>query len=434
MTAGAAGAGDAPPDKYHVPQWLGDRAVRRFHAMAKPAGATCNLDCTYCFYLSKHDLPGGPGRGAMSDEVLERFVRDYIASVTADEVVFTWQGGEPTLRGLAFFERVVALQRRHAKPGQRIENDLQTNGVLLDDAWARFLKAHHFLVGLSIDGPQDVHDAMRIARGGKPTFDAVMAAAQLLKRHGVPFNTLTCVHRANATRPLDVYRFLRRELGSTRLQFIPIVEPKDFRVTSPQARDASRLPFAGSPQARPGDPASIVTDWSVDPDEYGYFLCKVWDEWLRRDVGKALVNFCETLVVQHMGEPAQVCVYAETCGKGVVVEHDGGVYSCDHYVYPEHLLGNVRTQSLADMVFSPRQVKFGYDKSDALPAYCRTCAFLPDCWGECPKNRFVRAPDGEPGLNYLCPGLRRFFAHASPQAERMAAASRAARFRGAGGR
>ncbi len=393
--------------------------------MAKPAGAACNLDCTYCFYLSKHDLRGGPGQGHMADEVLERFVRDYIASVTADEVVFTWQGGEPTLRGLPFFEKVVALQQKYRKPGQRIENDLQTNGVLLDDDWAKFLKANRFLVGLSIDGPEDVHDALRVTKRGKPTFNDVMAAAQLLKRHGIAFNTLTCVHRYNAKRPLDVYRFLRRELGSTHLQFIPIVEFQDFKSTAPQHWDPARLPVVGTPQARPGHPESVVTEWSVDPEEYGYFLCKVWDEWYRRDVGKALVNFCETLVVQHLGEPSQICVFSETCGKGVVVEHDGSVYSCDHYVYPEYRIGNVRSQSLGDMVFSPGQVKFGYDKSDTLPKYCRDCAYLSDCWGECPKNRFVRAPDGEPGLNYLCPAFKRFFAHAAPQAETMAIELRA---------
>lgn len=411
---------DAPLDKYHVPQWLGDKAARRFHAMAKPAGAACNLDCTYCFYLSKHDLRDGPGQGHMGDEVLERFVRDYIQSVTADEVVFTWQGGEPTLRGLPFFEKVVALQQKYRKPGQRIENDLQTNGVLLDDDWAKFLKANRFLVGLSIDGPEDVHDALRITKRGKPTFNDVMAAAQLLKRHGIAFNTLTCVHRYNAKRPLDVYRFLRRELGSTHLQFIPIVECQDFKSTAPQHWDPARLPVVGTPQARPGHPESVVTEWSVDPEEYGYFLCKVWDEWCRRDVGKALVNFCETLVVQHLGEPSQICVFSETCGKGVVVEHDGSVYACDHYVYPEYRIGNVRSQSLADMVFSPTQVRFGYNKSDTLPKYCRDCAYLSDCWGECPKNRFVRAPDGEPGLNYLCPAFKRFFAHATPQAVKIA--------------
>jgi len=416
---------DSPPaslDKYHAPQWLGARAKRRFHVMVKPAGSACNLDCGYCFYLHKQHLPGGPGGGHMHDDVLERFVRDYIQSVTADEVVFSWQGGEPTLLGVGFFEKVVALQKKHAKPGQRIENDLQTNGTLLDEDWARFLKEHNFLVGLSIDGPREIHDHFRVTKHGEPTFDKVFAAAQMLHRYGVRFNTLTCVNRFNASRPLDVYRFLRRELGSTYLQFIPIVEAKDFETVAPQRWDPGRLPVLGAPEARPDHPQSVVTPWSVDPEEYGYFLSKVWDEWLARDVGKVLVNFCETLVVQRMGLPSQVCVYAENCGKGVAVEHDGSVYSCDHYVYPEYRLGNVEQASLGDMVFAPRQVRFGYAKSESLPAYCRQCEYLTDCWGECPKNRLLRTPDGEPGLNYLCPGLKRFFRHARPAADRMAKA------------
>ena len=407
-------------DKYDAPQWLGDRAVRRFHVMAKPAGSACNLDCAYCFYLSKQSLPGGPGGGHMSDETLERFIRDYIQSVTADEVVFSWQGGEPTLLGLGFFEKVVALQKKHARPGQRVENDLQTNGTLLDGDWARFLKEHRFLVGLSIDGPREVHDQFRITKRGEPTFDAVFAAAQSLRRFKVPFNTLTCVHRFNASRPLDVYRFLRRELGSTRLQFIPIVEIRGFETTAPHRWDASRLPNVGSPQASPDHPDSVVTPWSVDAVEYGYFLSKIWDEWLARDRGKVLVNFCETLVAQHMGLPSQLCVHGEICGKGVAVEHDGSAYSCDHFVYPEYRLGNIRERSLGDMVFSREQVKFGYAKSETLPAYCRQCEFLSDCWGECPKNRLLRTPEGEAGLNYLCPGLKRFFAHAVPAARRLA--------------
>jgi len=335
--------------KYQMPQMLGERAVGRFHVMVKPAGSACNLDCTYCFYLSKQALPGGSGGGHMDDEMLERLVRDYIRSVTAEEVVFSWQGGEPTLMGLEFFRKVVALQKKHAKPGQRIENDLQTNGTLLDDDWARFLKEHGFLVGLSIDGPREIHDHYRTTKRGAPTFDAVHAAAQTLRRFGVRFNTLTCVNRFNASRPLDAYHFLRRELGSTYLQFIPIV---------------------GSPRAHPDHPDSVVTPWSVDPDEYGYFLSKVWDEWLARDVGKVLVNFCETLVAQHVGLPSQICIHSAVCGKGVAVEHDGGVYSCDHYVYPEYRLGNLRERSLGDMVFSPTQVKFGYAKSETLPGYC----------------------------------------------------------------
>jgi uncharacterized protein len=356
----------------------------------------------------------------MADETLERFVKDYIDSVTGDEVVFSWQGGEPTLLGLGFFEKVVALQKKHAKAGQRVENDLQTNGTLLDEDWARFLKEHRFLVGLSIDGPREIHDHYRITKHAEPTFDRVFAAAKTLRKHGVRFNTLTCVHRYNASRPLDVYRFLRRELDSTYIQFIPIVEARDFETVAPQRWDPARLPVVGSPEAHPDHPNSIVTEWSVDPDEYGYFLCKVWDEWQARDLGRVLVNLCETLVAQHMGLPSQVCVHSEVCGKGVALEHDGDVYSCDHYVYPEYHLGNIRQQSLGDMVFSPRQVRFGYAKSETLPAYCRQCPYLSDCWGECPKNRLLRTPDGEPGLNYLCAGLKRFFAHAVPTARRMA--------------
>jgi uncharacterized protein len=241
----------------------------------------------------------------------------------------------------------------------------------------------------------------------------------------VPFNTLTCVHRFNASRPVDVYRFLRREIGSTRLQFIPIVEFRDFATTAPGAWDPRRLPVVGSPQASPDHPESVVTPWSVDAGEYGAFLSKIWDEWLARDFGKVLVNFCETLVAQHLGLPSQVCVHSEVCGKNVAAEHEGSVYSCDHFVYPEYRLGNLRERSLGDLVFSPAQVKFGYAKSETLPAYCRQCEYLRDCWGECPKNRLLRTPDGEAGLNYLCPGLRHFFAHAVPGARRIAARLRA---------
>ncbi len=417
----------APVDKYHVPQWLGSKVRRRFHIMAKPAGAACNLGCAYCFYLGTQTLRGGPGPGHMDDECLERLVRQYIEGVTADEVVFSWQGGEPTLLGVDFFRKVVALQRKHAKAGQRIENDLQTNGTLIDDEWGRFLKEHRFLVGLSIDGPKDVHDQFRVTKRGEPTFDKVVAAAQTLRRFDVPFNTLTCVHRYNAARPLDVYRFLRHEIGSTYLQFIPIVEPRGFATAAPGTLRASQLPKLGSSRARPAHVDSVVTPWSVDPDDYGRFLCAIWDEWRRNDLGAVLVNFAETLVAQHFGLPSQLCVYSEVCGKGVAIEHDGSVYACDHYVYPEYRLGSLRSdRTLADMVFSPEQVRFGYAKSEALPKYCRTCAFLHDCWGECPKNRLLRTPDGEPGLNYLCAGLRRFFAHAGPEADEIAARLRAA--------
>lgn len=418
-------------DKYDAPRTLAAMGERNFHAMAKPAGARCNLDCTYCFYLSKETLPGGPeargpearglGAGDMDHDTLERFVRQYIAGVTGPEVVFSWQGGEPTLRGLAFFEEVVALQRKHARPGQRIENDLQTNGVLIDESWARFLKQHRFLVGLSIDGPRELHDPYRVNKGGAPTFDKVMAAAGLLRRFGVPFATLTCVHRVNAKKPLDVYRFLRRELGSTAIQFIPIVQAAGFETAAPWRKDPAQSPRLGTPQARPGHPESVVTAWSVDPEEYGYFLSRVFDEWRRKDLGTVMVNHFETLVAQHLGLPSQLCIYAEVCGKAVAVEHDGSIYSCDHFVYPEYRLGTIRDTSLMELVFSRRQVQFGYAKSETLPAYCRGCEVLSDCRGECPRNRLIRTPDGEPGLNYLCAGLKRFLRHARPEIERIVA-------------
>ncbi|HZT75863.1 MAG TPA: anaerobic sulfatase maturase [Vicinamibacterales bacterium] len=420
-----------PIDKYDAPALVSNRAPRRFHVMVKPGGSTCNLDCDYCFYLSKQTLPGGPGVGRMSDELLERFIQQYIAGVTGPQVVFSWQGGEPTLLGLDFYRRVVALQNKYAKPDQQIENDLQTNGTLIDDEWSAFLKENRFLVGLSIDGPREIHDRHRVNKGRQPTFDRVMNAVRLLRQHSVPFNTLTCVHRHNARRPVDVYRFLRDEVGSTYMQFIPIVEPNGFERTAPQKWNADTLPKDGDPETFPGHPHSIVTEWSVNPDDYGYFLCRVFDRWLSRDVGKIRINHVETLLAQHVGVGSQLCIYSELCGKGVAVEHDGRVYACDHYVYPEYQLGSVETASLTNLVFSRAQVRFGYAKNETLPAHCRACTFLSDCWGECPKNRIVRAPDGEPGLNYLCRGLKAFFAHAIPEVDRIAARVREQRARAA---
>ncbi len=397
---------------------LGDR---RFHVMAKPAGSTCNLDCAYCFYLSKETLPKGPGPGRMSEETLDQFVRQYIAGVTADEVVFTWQGGEPTLRGIDFYRKVVELQKKYAKPGQRIENDLQTNGTLLNNEWCAFLKENRFLVGLSIDGPRELHDRYRVLKNKQPTFDRVFQAARRLADHGVPFNTLTCVNRVNAKKPREVYRFLRDELKSTRMQFLPVVEYKAFQTTAPYVWDPAAFPPAGSPEARPGHQNSVVTDWSVDPDDWGGFLIWVFDEWRRKDVGKILVNHFETLVAQHMGEPSQMCVYSEFCGKGVALEHDGTVYACDHFVFPEYRTGHIKDRPLAELVFSPTQVKFGHAKNELLPGECRRCPYLSDCWGECPKNRILRTQDNEPGLNYLCHGLKKYFKHALPHVDKIVA-------------
>jgi len=378
--------------------------------MVKPIGAICNLNCTYCYYLHKEELLAQRAP-RMSAEVLEQHIRQYIEAQTGDEVVFSWQGGEPTLMGLDFFRQVVELQRRYRKPGQRIENDLQTNGTLLDADWARFLKTYSFLVGLSCDGPRHLHDRYRVAKGGQPTHAQVLAAARLLREQGVPFNALCVVNRDNAKCPVDVYRFLTRELGVWRVQFIPCVEPPAFRTVVAQQLSPLLLPVVGTAQARPGGPDAVVTEWSVDPDEWGRFLCAVWDEWYRQDYGRVHVDLFETTVAQALGLPAQRCVSAEFCGRGLAVEHNGDVYACDHYVYPEYRLGNLQHTHWAEFAYGERQKQFGFAKRNTLPRYCRDCEYLKLCWGECPKNRLVRTPDGEPGLNYLCPGLKRFYAH-----------------------
>jgi uncharacterized protein len=377
--------------------------------MIKPAGALCNLDCPYCFYLHKTELLGHEPNARMAADLLEQHIRQYIEAQTGDEVVFSWQGGEPTVMGLPFFEKVVALQTKYRKPGQRIENDLQTNGILLDEVWADFLKAQGFHVGLSLDGPRDLHDQYRPTKGGTPTFDKVMAAATMLAKHEVPFALLCVVNRDVARRPLEVWRFLSSVGGTYRIQFTPCVEPRAFKQHGPALKDASS-PRLGSPRTRPDHPASIVTDWSVDARDYGEFLCTIWTEWLENDFGRVHVNVFESAVAQSLGLPAQMCTAASICGKAMALEHDGSLYSCDHFVYPEYKLGNIRDTHEGNLAFSQKQIKFGLAKRDTLPAYCKGCAQLPLCWGECPKNRLLTTPDGEPGLNYLCEGLKRFYA------------------------
>lgn len=393
---------------------------RRYHMMAKPSGSTCNLDCQYCFYLHKEQLLHQPHDTGMSDEILEKFIRQYIQSQDGEEIIFSWQGGEPTLMGLDFFEKVIALQKKYQPPHQRIENDFQTNAVLINDKWAAFLKKHHFLVGVSIDGPREIHDRFRVTRSGKPTFDKVMAGIEALKRHQVPFNALAVVNRVNARFPKEVYRFLTRELGATYIQFTPCVEATDFKTTAPQFWQENLIPITGSRRAKPGDLDSVVTDWSVDPDDWGTFLVETFDEWVTWDLGRVQVNLFETAVVQTMGLPSQLCITAPFCGKALAIEKNGDVYSCDHYVYPEYRLGNLREHKLAHMVFSERQKTFGMGKKETLPAYCKSCPHLNLCWGECPKNRIVRAPDGEEGLNYLCPGFKHFYQTAKPTLEKIA--------------
>ena len=400
-----------PPQPAASPPMASAGTKLRFHAMVKPVGSFCNLDCSYCYYLHKGELLGHARSPRMSDEMLEEHIRQYIQGQSGDAVVFSWQGGEPTLAGLDFFRKIVQLQHKYKKPFQRVENDLQTNGTLLDEEWAKFLKAHDFLVGLSCDGPADLHDQYRVTRGGQPTHEKILAAAKLLKKHRIPFNALCVVNRTNAQHGRRVYRFLTRELGTLRVQFIPCVEPKVFQQIAPQRWPLDSMPITGTPQARPGNDGSIVTDWSVDPEDWGTFLCEVWDDWRRRDFGKVFVNWFETAVAQAMGMEAQHCVTAEFCGKGVALEHNGDVFPCDHYVYPDYRIGNIFERREADMILSEKQIAFGFAKRDTLPDYCRACRHLKLCWGECPKNRFVRTPDGVAGLNYLCPGFKRFYSH-----------------------
>jgi uncharacterized protein len=353
----------------------------------------------------------------MSDEVLENFIKQYIQGQNADEIIFSWQGGEPTLLGLDFFEKVVAFERKYSN-GKRIENDLQTNGVLLDDKWCEFLKRNGFLVGLSIDGPKELHDKYRVDKAGNPTFDKVLNAAKLLKKHQVPFNALTTVNYENAKHPLEVYRFLRDEISPRAIQFNPCVEVKVFTTDAPPFWGKIEHPKPGHPMAQPGNEYSIVTDWSVNAEDYGNFLCSIFDEWLANDYGKTFIYNFEYTLMLWMDNPMGVgCTFAPICGKGLAIEHDGNVYSCDHFVYPDYLLGNIKRESLADMAFSNQQKKFGFSKNRTLPKYCQECEFLFACHGECPKNRILSSPDGEQGLNYLCSGLKKYFSHIKPYVE-----------------
>ena len=323
------------------------------------------------------------------------------------------------LRDIDFYRKVVEFQQRYAQPGKQVLNDIQTNGTLINDEWCRFLKANDFWVGLSIDGPRDLHDAYRVTKGGKPTFDQVVGAFARLRRHGVPVNTLTVVNRLNAKRPLDVYRFLTRDLKSDRIQFLPCVEPRSFAVIAPQFWRPDEMPIVGTPAARPGSPGSVVTDWSVDPDEYGEFLCNIFDEWYKKDMDKVFVSLFHDLISQRAGQGAQMCIYNEFCGKALALEQDGSLYSCDHYVYPAYKLGSITTETLGELAFTPKQVSFGMAKATTLPQYCHECRHRNVCWGECPRNRFLRTPDGEVGLNYLCEGLRHFFAHTYERSEKL---------------
>lgn len=370
-----------------------------FHVMTKPIGPICNLDCKYCFYLEKEKLYPGKHSWRMSSETLETYIRQYIEAQAVEEVSFAWQGGEPTLLGLDYFRKVVELQQRYGA-GRPILNALQTNGVLLDDEWCRFFRENGFLIGLSVDGPEPLHDFYRYDRGGKPSFTKVMRGLEYLHKHGVEFNTLTTVNDHNSRHPLEVYRFLK-SIGSQVMQFIPVVE---------------RQPGGQEP-----------TDWSVKPEAFGTFLCSMFDEWVRSDVGQRYVQLFDITLESFMGLPQSLCFFRDRCGEALALEHNGDLYSCDHFVEPAHRLGNIMEQPMLSLVQSGQQRNFGNAKADTLPRQCRQCEVRFACNGECPKHRIALTEEGEPGLNHLCAGYLRFFRHVGPYMRFMVGQLRARR-------
>ena len=382
--------------------------IPAFHIMTKPRGAICNLDCKYCYFLSKEMMyPDSHFR--MADELLETYTRQYIESQQTPEITFAWQGGEPTLMGLDFFKRAIHYQQKYAKPNLKIQNTLQTNGTLLDEDWCGFFKEHDFLIGLSVDGPRELHDAYRVNKGSAGSFNQVMRGWQLLKDFGIEYNILCTVHAANQDYPLEIYRFFRDELETQFIQFIPIIE----RATT------QLLPLAnvgwseqdGGERPLYTQSGSQITDRSVNAQKYGDFLIAIFDEWVRHDVGCVYVQMFDVALGAWLGQPGGLCVFAPTCGSALALEHNGDLYSCDHYVEPDYLLGNVQSDLMLELVNSDKQRQFGADKQDALPRYCRKCEVRFACHGGCPKNRFIHTPDGEPGLNYLCAGYKTFFNH-----------------------
>lgn len=360
-----------------------------FHIMAKPRGAICNLDCDYCYFLSKEMLYQG-SRFRMAADLLEEYTRQYIQAQRVNQVTFTWQGGEPTLMGLPFFKRAIELQQKYRRPGMLIQNSIQTNGTLLNAEWAIFFKENEFLVGLSLDGPRELHDVYRHDKGGHGTFDKVMKAVALLKNHGVEFNILTTLNAANVEHPLEVYHFLRDEVGTEFIQFIPIVE---------------RLNESGFQEG------NEVTERSITGEQYGKFMIAVFDEWVQNDVGRVFVQLFDNALNSWLGLPSGLCVFDETCGTGLAMEHNGDIYSCDHFVEPKHKLGNLRKLPMLQMAGSDKQRQFGLAKRETLPRYCRECPVRFACNGGCPKDRLLLAPDGEAGLNFLCAGYKAFFTH-----------------------
>jgi uncharacterized protein len=377
---------------------LSNDIPRAFHIMAKPTGSACNLHCDYCFFLNKEKLyPGSNFR--MSPEVHEAYIKQLFEAHQVPQVTVAWQGGEPTLMGLDFYRRSVELQKKYQKPGTQIENTFQTNGLLLNDEWCRFFHENKFLIGLSLDGPKELHDTYRKDKGGRGTFERVEPAARLLQKHKVEFNVLCTVNSKNADHPLEVYRYFRDTLDAQYIQLIPIVE-----------RDNESGFQEGNK----------VTDRSVRPDQWAHFLIAIFDEWVKRDVGRTFVLNFDGALAGWLGRAGTVCIFGPTCGQGMALEHNGDLYSCDHFVEPNYYLGNILKTPMIELVASEKQLKFGQDKKKTLPRYCRECEVLHICNGECPKNRLIETPDGEPGLNYLCEGFKAFFKHADRPMQIMA--------------
>lgn len=381
---------------------------RPLYVMAKPIGSVCNLACKYCYYLEKSHLYADEQkqRSLMTDETLEEFIRQYILSQTQSQVLFTWHGGEPLMRPVSFYKRALALQREYGG-GRLIDNCIQTNGTLLTDEWCQFFKENNWLVGVSIDGPQDLHDEYRRARGGQPSFRKVMHGIELLEKHGVEWNAMGVVNDFNADYPLDVYHFYK-EIGCHYIQFTPIVE----RIV----RHSDGRHLASMANEAEGE----LADFSVRQGQFAHFATTIFDEWVKHDVGQVYVQLFDSTLACWVGEAPGVCSMAATCGHAGVIEHNGDVYACDHFVFPEYRLGNIHHDSIAAMMYSDRQRAFGNAKRDALPSQCKACKWLFACNGGCPKDRFAKADDGTRGLNYLCHDYRRFFAHVAPYMDFMA--------------
>lgn len=374
--------------------------ARPLYVMVKPVGSLCNMACDYCYYLEKANLYKENPKHILSDELLEKFIEEYINSQTMPQVLFTWHGGETLMRPLAFYKRVMELERKHAH-GRTVDNCIQTNGTLLTDEWCKFFKDNNWLVGVSIDGPQEFHDEYRKTKQGKPSFFKVMQGINLLNKHGVEWNALAVVNDFNADYPLDFYHFFK-QIGCRYIQFTPIVE-RIFRHA-----DGRHLASVEEAEGKP------LADFSVTPEQWGNFLCTIFDEWVKTDVGEYFIQLFDATLANWVGQQPGICTMAKTCGHAGVMEFNGDVYACDHFVFPQYKLGNIRSKTLVEMMYSERQQQFGQAKQDALPTQCKECKYLFACNGECPKNRFAKTESGEDGLNYLCQGYYQYFDHVAP--------------------